>query len=118
MSVDKRILGAMGITEADWNALPKAVQDGATRMYGENEALTKAVSGGDFTLHVGQKGGIAIRGFGQFPHNFYVDQWTRFEKYLKGGGFDTIAKFIQVNQAKLKSKATAVVDNKAAAPAV
>jgi hypothetical protein len=110
----KRIAGAMDITEADFNALPQAVKDGALKLYGDNEVLTKAVSGGNFTLHVGEKGGLVIRGFGNFPHTFFIDQWDRFEGWLKGGGFDMIAKFKAVNTDKLTTKATAVV-NKAAA---
>lgn len=112
----QRVIGAMAITEADWKQLPEAVRAGALKMYGENEVLTKAVSGGNFTLHVGDKSGLVIRGFGNFPHTFYIDQWNRFAGWLKGGGFETIDKFAKVNEAALKTKAQGVVA-KAMAPA-
>lgn len=111
----QKAIGALGITEADWKGLPESVRQGALKMVGDNETLTKAVSGGNFTLHVGEKGGLVIRGFGNFPHTFFIDQWTRFEGWLKGGGFDMIAKFKEVNAAALKTKASAVVDKAAAA---
>lgn len=110
-----KAIGALGTTEADWNKLPQSVKDGALKMVGDNETLTKAVSGGNFTLHVGEKGGLVIRGFGNFPHTFFIDQWTRFSGWLKEGGFDVITKFAEANREALKTKATAVVDKAAAA---
>jgi hypothetical protein len=106
-----KVAGAMGITVADFNQLPEKVREGALKMYGDNETLTKAVSGGAFRLGIGTKGGITVSGFGAFPHNYYVDQWVRFAAWLKGDGFVTIDKFIAVNKDKLKSKAAAVVSN-------
>lgn len=109
--------GVLGITVADFEKLPEAVRNGAIAMLKTNETLTSAMSGGDFRLKVGDKGGVVISGFGNFPHTFYADQWTRFAGWLKGGGFDAIEKFTKDNAAVLKTKAAAVVANKASAPA-
>lgn len=106
------VAGAMGIGVADFHKLPESVKAASLKMYGDNVTLTRAMSGGDFSLKVGEKGGIVIRGFGNFPHTFFSDQWDRFAGWLKGGGFDAIAKFQKDNAAALKTKAAAVVANK------
>ena len=111
-----RAAGALGITVADFNQLPEKVREGALAMVKTNETLTNAMSGGDFSLKVGEKGGMVIRGFGAYPHTFYADQWTRFAGWLKSeGGFELIEKFTKEHAAELKTKAAAVVANKSAA---
>ena len=106
--------GALGMTVVDFLKLPETVRDNAVKMVTTNETLSNAMSGGDFTLKVGEKGGMVIRGFGAYPHTFYADQWTRFAGWLKGGGFDAIEKFTKEHAEALKTKAQAVVANKSA----
>ena len=107
--------GVLGMTVADFQQLPEKVRENAIKLVNENQTLSNAMSGGDFTLKVGEKGGMVIRGFGAYPHTFYADQWTRFAGWLKDGGFDAIEKFTKEHAAELKTKAAAVVANKNAA---
>ena len=110
-----RAAGALGITVADFNQLPQLVRDNAVKMLQSNDALTAAVSGdGKFSLTVGEKGTIVMRGFGRFPHSFYVEQSDRlFDWIHKGGGYETYTKFRDANKDKLKTKAAAIQQNAA-----
>jgi hypothetical protein len=96
-------------------SLPAEVRKQIEAIQAQNEALTKAVSGdGNFRVGLGKSGTIVIQGFGRYPHTFYREQWDSFEKYLKGGGFDTIRGFITANLDKLSSKAQKLVEAEAA----
>ena len=111
-----KVYGAMGITKADWDGLPESVKAGALKLHGQNEVLAQAVSGnGKFSLHLGDKGTVVIRGFGRFPHSFYVEQLDAFTAWIRGEGFKTIQAFTAANKDKLKTKVASVVENQAAA---
>lgn len=117
MSIDlKKVIGAMGITQPDWDGLPELVRAGALKMYGENQVLAQAVSGnGKFSLHLGDKGTIVVRGFGRFPHSFYVEQLDAFMAYIRGDGYGIVQAFKTANKSALKTKVASVVANQQAA---
>jgi hypothetical protein len=97
------------LTDAELKALPRELREKMLSI--QNTATTLAKAGeGNITLHVGEKGGISVRGFGRFPTTLYSDQWDRFFAWLDSGGRDTFAKFQEANRDKLKTKVQAAVD--------
>lgn len=107
------------MTPEDIAKLSKEGQAAYAEMVKQNEALTKAVTGGGkFSLALGSKGGIVIHGFGRYPVTLYREQWERFEHFLrKDDGFDKISTFIMANAGALKTKADAVVAAASVSPA-
>ncbi|GIL17936.1 MAG: hypothetical protein FMNOHCHN_03610 [Ignavibacteriaceae bacterium] len=70
------------------------------RLRAENEALKNKKTGrGTLTMKVSEKGALSVYGMGRFPVTLYKEQWI---KLL--GISDEIKKFIQENDAQLKTK--------------
>lgn len=68
------------------------------RLRAENAALKQTSSKG-LSLRVSEKGALSVYGLGRFPVTLYKEQWRKLLE-LK----DDILKFIQSNEAQLKSK--------------
>lgn len=102
-------LATLSFTDAELAKLPKEMREKVLVLQQTNEALTKAGEG-NITLHVGEKGGISVRGFGKWPVTLYSDQWDRFFAYLDNGGRETFKQFQAANKDKLKTKAQAAVE--------
>lgn len=64
-----------------------SVPDNATllamiqKLQAENEAL-KAHKTNGIRIKVGEKGGMVVSGFGQYPYTFYHSQWVKFREHL------------------------------------
>lgn len=70
------------------------------RLRRENEALKQGRQrGGALSLKVSQKGAISLYGMGRFPVTLYKEQWMKVIEFA-----DEIKKFIDDNQASLKTK--------------
>ena len=69
------------------------------RLRAENQALKSKPSRGSLSLKVSEKGAVSLYGLGRFPVTLYKEQW---QKLL--GMTDEIRKFIQENDARLKTK--------------
>ena len=68
------------------------------RLKKENESLKSRTSKG-ISLKVSEKGAVSVYGMGRFPVTLYKEQWL---KLLDMN--EDIRRFIEENQAKLKSK--------------
>lgn len=68
------------------------------RLKAENEALKARTTKG-VSLKVSEKGAVSVYGMGRFPVTLYKEQWL---KLLDMG--DDIRRFIEENNAKLKTK--------------
>ena len=68
------------------------------RLKAENERLKQARSRG-VSLKVSEKGGVSVYGLGRFPVTLYKEQWTKLLEMA-----DEIRRFIEENEARLKSK--------------
>lgn len=64
----------------------------------ENEAL-KARSSKGVSMKVSEKGGVSVYGLGRFPVTLYKEQWLKLLDMS-----DDIRRFIEENQAQLKTK--------------
>lgn len=71
----------------------------------ENSALKKGASRG-LSLRVSEKGALSVYGLGRFPVTLYKEQW---QKLLEMA--EDIKKFIQANDAQLKTKQPAQAAN-------
>lgn len=70
------------------------------RLRRENEELKQSRKrGGALNLKVSQKGAVSLYGMGRFPVTLYKEQWVRLLDFS-----DEIRKFIDENQASLKTK--------------
>lgn len=70
------------------------------RLRAENEALkNKKANRGTLSMKVSEKGALSVYGMGRFPVTLYKEQWL---KLL--GIADEIKKFIDENDARLKTK--------------
>lgn len=68
------------------------------RLKAENETL-KARSSRAVSMKVSEKGGLSVYGLGRFPVTLYKEQWTKLLDMA-----DDIRRFMQDNDARLKSK--------------
>ncbi len=68
------------------------------RLREENERLKQQHTRG-LNIKVSEKGGVSVYGLGRFPVTLYKEQWVRL---LDFG--DQIRKFIEENDARLKTK--------------
>jgi hypothetical protein len=68
------------------------------KLKAENETL-KARSNKGISLKVSEKGGLSVYGMGRWPVTLYKEQWLKLLDMS-----DDIRKFIQDNDAKLKTK--------------
>lgn len=68
------------------------------KLKAENETL-KARSSKGISLKVSEKGGLSVYGMGRWPVTLYKEQWLKLLDMS-----DDIRKFIQDNDAKLKTK--------------
>ena len=68
-------------------------------MRAENAAL-KQKSNSPLTMKVSEKGAVSVYGLGRFPVTLYAEQWTKLLATAKA-----IESFIEVNHAKLPTKA-------------
>ena len=68
------------------------------RLKAENERLKGERSRG-VSLKVSEKGGVSVYGLGRFPVTLYKEQWPKLLDMA-----DEIRRFIEENEARLKSK--------------
>lgn len=68
------------------------------RLRAENQALKKTSAKG-LSLKVSEKGALSVYGLGRFPVTLYKEQWNKLLDMS-----DEIRKFIQANDAELKTK--------------
>jgi hypothetical protein len=68
------------------------------RLRKENESLKNRGQRG-VSLKVSEKGGVSVYGLGRFPVTLYKEQWIKLLDMS-----DDIRKFIQDNDAQLKTK--------------
>lgn len=68
------------------------------RLKAENEAL-KARNTKGVSLKVSEKGAVSVYGMGRFPVTLYKEQWLKLLDMS-----DEIRKFIEENNARLKTK--------------
>lgn len=68
------------------------------KLKAENETL-KARSSKGISMKVSEKGGLSVYGMGRWPVTLYKEQWLKLLDMS-----DDIRKFIQDNDAKLKTK--------------
>lgn len=69
------------------------------RLRAENQALKKSPAKGGISLKVSQKGALSVYGMGRFPVTLYKEQWLKLLAMS-----DEIHKFIEANEAQLKTK--------------
>ncbi len=69
------------------------------RLKAENEKLKKPAPRGTLSLKVSGKGAVSLYGMGRFPVTLYKEQWIKLLGYA-----DEISKFIEENDAQLKTK--------------
>ena len=70
------------------------------RLRAENEALKSNKSArGTLTMKVSEKGALSVYGMGRFPVTLYKEQWLKLLTIA-----DDIKKFIEENNARLKTK--------------
>ncbi len=74
------------------------LQAEVARLKEENERLKERQARG-MSLKVSEKGALSVYGLGRFPVTLYKEQWR---KLL--GMADEIRKFLEENDARLKSK--------------
>ncbi len=74
------------------------LQAEVARLKDENERLKERQARG-MSLKVSEKGALSVYGLGRFPVTLYKEQWR---KLL--GMADEIRKFLEENDARLKSK--------------
>ena len=72
------------------------------KLRAENDALKKGASRG-LSLKVSEKGAVSVYGLGRFPVTLYKEQWSKLLDMS-----EDIRNFIQANDGRLKTKATAV----------
>ena len=70
------------------------------RLKAENAALKESKPArGTLTMKVSEKGALSVYGMGRFPVTLYKEQWLKLF-----GISEEIKKFIQDNEARLKTK--------------
>jgi hypothetical protein len=68
------------------------------RLKAENESLKARTSKG-ISLKVSEKGAVSVYGMGRFPVTLYKEQWLKLLDMS-----DDLRRFIEENNAKLKTK--------------
>lgn len=69
------------------------------RLRAENAALKSKPARGVLSMKVSEKGALSIYGMGRFPVTLYKEQWLKLLEVA-----DDIKKFIEDNDARLKTK--------------
>lgn len=72
------------------------------RLTAANAKLKSAGVTANLSMKVSEKGGLSVYGLGRFPVTLYKEQWTRLLDKA-----DDVRKFMELNQASLKSKGDA-----------
>lgn len=89
------------LTEKELAALPKELRERILGIQSKAEMLEKAANA-PLRYKVGEKGGVSVYGFGQFPVTLYADQWERLDADVENR-----KAFIEANRSVLKTKAEA-----------
>ena len=97
------------ISKQELAKLPEALRKQVEAMQEQAVMLEKAANA-PLRYKVGEKGGVSVYGFGQFPVTLYADQWERLDADVENR-----KAFIEANRSVLKTKAQAQADENAKA---